>query len=71
MTLEPPVTATGIGPLRIGEPIEAGSFLSVLEQRGLAPEWKLNAPVTNALPEATTVLALTWSDGVLMAGDRR
>ncbi len=33
--------------------------------------FQLNAPVTNALPEATTVLALTWSDGVLMAGDRR
>jgi proteasome beta subunit len=63
--------ATGIGPLRIGEPIENGSFLSVLESRGLQPKWQLDSPLTSPLPEATTVLALTWSDGVLMAGDRR
>jgi proteasome beta subunit len=62
---------SGLGPLRIGETIEDGSFLSVLEHRGLAPSWQLDAPLTAAVPEATTVLALTWSDGVLMAGDRR
>ena len=62
---------SGLGPLRIGEAIEDGSFLSVLEHRGLAPTWKLDGPPTAALPEATTVLALTWADGVLMAGDRR
>ena len=62
---------TGVGPLRIGEPLEDGSFLSVLELRGLAPRWPLEAPLISAPPEATTVLALTWSDGVLMAGDRR
>jgi len=71
VTLQPTDATTGIGSLRIGEAIEVGSFLSVLEHRGLAPEWKVNAPVTGALPEATTVLALTWSNGVLMAGDRR
>jgi proteasome beta subunit len=62
---------SGLGPLRIGETIEDGSFLSVLEHRGLAPSWQLDAPLTTAVPEATTVLALTWSEGVLMAGDRR
>ena len=62
---------SGLGPLRIGETIEDGSFLSVLEYRGLAPTWKLDSPLNAALPEATTVLALTWADGVLMAGDRR
>jgi proteasome beta subunit len=62
---------SGLGPLRIGETIEDGSFLSVLEHRGLAPTWKLDSPLNAALPEATTVLALTWADGVLMAGDRR
>jgi proteasome beta subunit len=62
---------SGLGPLRIGEAIEDGSFLSVLEHRGLAPTWKLDSPLNTALPEATTVLALTWADGVLMAGDRR
>ena len=64
-------TTTGIGPLRIGEPIEDGSFLSVLKHRGLEPRWPLEAPLGTVLPEATTVLALTWSGGVLMAGDRR
>lgn len=71
MTLPTPGADTGIGPLRIGEPIEAGSFLAVLEHRGLAPRWHVDSPITSAVPEATTVLALTWSDGVLMAGDRR
>jgi proteasome beta subunit len=64
-------TIAGIGPLRIGEPIEDGSFLSVLEYRGMQPSWQLDAPLTSPVPEATTVLAITWSDGVLMAGDRR
>lgn len=61
----------GIGPLRIGEPIVDGSFMSVLEHRGLAPTWQFDSVPKDAIPEATTVLALTWADGVLMAGDRR
>jgi proteasome beta subunit len=61
----------GIGPLRIGESIEGASFHSVLDHRGLAPTWEIDAPLAHPLPEATTVLAFTWSDGVLMAGDRR
>lgn len=61
----------GIGPLRIGEPIVDGSFMSVLEHRGLAPTWQFDSAPKDAIPEATTVLALTWADGVLMAGDRR
>ncbi len=61
----------GIGPLRIGEPIVDGSFMSVLEHRGLAPTWQFDSAPKDVLPEATTVLALTWSDGVLVAGDRR
>ena len=63
--------ATGIGPLRIGEPIEDGSFQSMLEYRGLSPNWKVDTPPNSPLPEATTILAIKWSDGVLMAGDRR
>ncbi len=62
---------TGIGPLRIGEPIVHDSFLSVLTLRGLAPEWRFDSPPPEVVPEATTVLAITWSEGVLMAGDRR
>ncbi|MEE8457908.1 MAG: proteasome subunit beta [Acidimicrobiia bacterium] len=61
----------GIGPLRIGEPIVDGSFMSVLEHRGLAPTWQFDSAPKDAITEATTVLALTWADGVLMAGDRR
>jgi proteasome beta subunit len=64
-------TIAGIGPLRVGEPIEDASFHSVLNYRGLAPTWEIDTPLTHPLPEATTVLAFTWSDGVLMAGDRR
>ncbi len=61
----------GIGPLRIGEPIVDGSFMSVLEHRGLAPEWRFDSIPKDTIPEATTILALTWADGVLMAGDRQ
>ena len=60
-----------VGPLRIGEHVADASFLSILEERGLAPSWDAGPGSTTHLAEATTVLALTWSDGVLMAGDRR
>lgn len=60
-----------LGPLRLGEHVADGSFLSILETRGLAPTWEPGATHTPPVPEATTVLALTWADGVLMAGDRR
>ncbi len=60
-----------VGPLRLGEQIPGGSFLSVLTHRGEAPSWEPGSGSTGDLPEATTVLALTWSDGVVMAGDRR
>lgn len=60
-----------MGPLRIGEPLLDASFLSVLEHRGLEPRWDPGAAGDIELPEATTVLALTWRDGVVMAGDRR
>jgi len=60
-----------VGPLRIGEDVQDASFLSILEERGLAPSWEPGLGTATHLTEATTVLALTWSDGVLMAGDRR
>jgi proteasome beta subunit len=63
--------ASETGPLRIGEPILDASFLSVLEHRGFQPRWEPGADHTIDIPEATTVLALTWSGGVVMAGDRR
>jgi proteasome beta subunit len=62
---------TPVGPLRIGEDVADASFLSILEERGLAPSWEPGVGSVGHLTEATTILALTWSDGVLMAGDRR
>ncbi|VAV97899.1 Proteasome subunit beta, bacterial [hydrothermal vent metagenome] len=64
-------TDTPLGPLRIGEDVADASFLSILHERGLAPSWDAGTGTTAHFAEATTVLALTWSDGVLMAGDRR
>ena len=60
-----------IGPLRLGEHVADGSFLSILDKRGLTPTWDIGSARTPQVPEATTVLALTWADGILMAGDRR
>ncbi|MCL1595143.1 MAG: proteasome subunit beta [Actinomycetia bacterium] len=47
------------------------SFLSILERRNLLPTWDAGPVDGSPVPEATTVLSLTWADGVLMAGDRR
>ena len=60
-----------LGPLRVGEAIPDASFLSVLEHRGMAPRWDLGTGSMLDVPEATTILALTWPEGVVMAGDRR
>jgi proteasome beta subunit len=65
------VTLPEFGPLRIGEPIADASFLSVLEHRRMQPRWEPGSADAISVPEATTVLALTWSGGVVMAGDRR
>ncbi|MFO7700554.1 MAG: proteasome subunit beta [Acidimicrobiia bacterium] len=43
----------------------------MLEHRGFQPRWEPGADHTIDIPKATTVLALTWSGGVVMAGDRR
>ena len=65
------MTSTSIGPLQVGEQVSDASFLSVLEARGLEPRWETSTAAPTGLTEATTVLALTWSKGVVMAGDRR
>jgi len=50
-----------------------GSFTSLLIRRGELPRW--DAGVTGSsdveIPEGTTILALRYSEGVVMAGDRR
>ena len=60
-----------LGPLRVGEQPSDASFLSILTGRGAQPRWDLGTAEVPDVPEATTVLALTWSNGVVMAGDRR
>jgi proteasome beta subunit len=47
------------------------SFTTLLHRRGLAPTWDVSEGAIGDLPEATTVLALRFADGVIMAGDRR
>jgi proteasome beta subunit len=52
--------------------VPGASFFSLLESRGMAPEWNIAAgPTELEFPEGTTVLALRYNDGVVMAGDRR
>lgn len=47
------------------------SFLSLIESRGMAPAWATPGTGRIEAPEATTVLAIRYVDGVIMAGDRR
>jgi proteasome beta subunit len=47
------------------------SFTALLSRDGLAPVWATAAGELPESPEGTTVLALRYADGVVMAGDRR
>jgi len=47
------------------------SFLSLLQAHGMAPSWATSGTGSIAAPDATTVLALRYGEGVAMAGDRR
>lgn len=60
-----------MGPLRLGESVQDASFVSILGGRRQMPDWTTDGTSDLDVPEATTVLALTWSGGVVMAGDRR
>ncbi|HEU4895505.1 MAG TPA: proteasome subunit beta [Acidimicrobiia bacterium] len=60
------------GPLPLDAPVPGSSFTDLLASMGLSPELKIPtgaAPVS--VPEGTTVLALRYADGIVMAGDRR
>ncbi len=60
------------GPLPLDAPTIASSFSALLEQRALQPTWATDPQGGDLeIPEATTVLALRYADGVVMAGDRR
>jgi proteasome beta subunit len=58
--------------LPLGKVVPGESFTALLEAHGLSPAWRTPAgPDRLEAPEATTVLAFRYADGVLMAGDRR
>lgn len=50
--------------------VPTASFAALLSQYDLAPSWDMPGGTVEA-PEATTILALRWAEGILMAGDRR
>jgi proteasome beta subunit len=60
-------------PLPLGDPALGSSFTDVLARAGLTPRWEVPASGTRRLevPEGTTVLALRYAGGVVMAGDRQ
>jgi len=50
--------------------VPAASFAALLDRHDLAPTWDVPRGSLE-VPEATTILAMRWADGVVMAGDRR
>jgi len=58
------------GPLSLDSIVPDSSFASLLAAEGMAPRWDATAGDLGA-PEATTILAVKYRDGVVMAGDRR
>ena len=69
--MTPPLRNFSPGPLPTGEIVPDSSFAALLETRGLLPTWATNDASGVVAPEGTTVLALRWNGGVVMAGDRR
>ncbi len=59
------------GPLPLDSVVPEASFVALLESEGMAPRWEAFAGGEIETPEATTILALKYADGVVMAGDRR
>jgi proteasome beta subunit len=59
------------GMLPGGEIVPESSFSAFLEHNDIHPRWSIEPGADLGPPEATTVLALRWADGVVMAGDRR
>ena len=58
-------------PLTLDSTVPDPSFVALLAHQGLAPRWETSDGLLGDVPEGTTVLALRFADGVIMAGDRR
>jgi proteasome beta subunit len=60
------------GPLPLDVPVPGSSFTDLLESVGAGPVISIpDGAKIPVLPEGTTVLALRFQDGVVIAGDRR
>ena len=61
-----------MGPLPLDVPVPGASFTDLLETVGAGPAFTIPEGATvPSVPEGTTVLALRYQGGVVMAGDRR
>ncbi len=66
------MTGRPMGPLPLDAPTPGSSFTDLLASLGSSPEWAVPAGyVAPSAPEGTTVLALRYLGGVVIAGDRR
>jgi proteasome beta subunit len=61
-----------LGPLPLDAPVPGSSFTDLLESLGAGPALSIPPGATiPSVPEGTTVLAMRFAGGVVMAGDRR
>lgn len=60
-------------PLPLDLPVPTSSFGDLLEAVGATPRWEVSAEAARnlSIPEGTTVLALRYASGVVIAGDRQ
>ncbi|MGB8359818.1 MAG: proteasome subunit beta [Acidimicrobiia bacterium] len=66
------MTDRPMGPLPLDAPVPGSSFTDLLEAMGAGPVMSIPPGLTiPSVPEGTTVLALRYAGGVVMAGDRR
>lgn len=66
------MTDRPMGPLPLDAPVPGSSFTDLLDAMGASPQLVIPPGASiPSLPEGTTVLALRYADGIVMAGDRR